>query len=470
MALRTAHFEKEHQNTLAKTAQILNAEDTRLKRVEYLLVQFENENLRWQLDQVNLDLAKALNGESEARRDFGIACDEIDNLRATSRGLSNEIKSLQLAADNVRLSKELRSMQSEMENLKAQNSSSQAFFLEKKSLERQFHSLELELESEKSAHKRTLARESQQGKEIGALNSLLEEERKRRAEEERTQSHRKLNIHQQGPERAAQEPVLEEKGVLGRNQASAKGRPKATLNGNQWPRHSSNAKDSGNHTTQSRMNFAQQAASHFNPELTIATPGAFNSRDKKKKASALPGDKSSFSITPFLNRTNGPQESPISSDGTDELYTGQADEGTDGSSFNTGLVNNNMDSQPEDQIAPEKLGPQPMVKQPFEPSTPTAGISRKGNHKLFSKTAQEDRTKAAGAVVNNLLTQGQWKSKKRKLGAQREKSLFDGEDEDDELHDVRKPGRRIDSGSTIRGLASSGFREFSPLKRDRKRL
>ena len=96
LALRTARFEKELQDVFGKTTQIWGTEETRVKRVEQLFLQFENENLRLQLDQANFKLSKALRAESDTRYQFQATCAELDHLRSASRIASSEIEGLQV--------------------------------------------------------------------------------------------------------------------------------------------------------------------------------------------------------------------------------------------------------------------------------------------------------------------------------------------------------------------------------------
>ncbi|KAE8375807.1 hypothetical protein BDV26DRAFT_267136, partial [Aspergillus bertholletiae] len=96
MAIITQHLEKAYDNTLVQTTHLLNAEKNRLLRVEQLLLQFENENLRWQLNHVNQELTKTARVESEARLQLQATCKELDQLRSTHRVSSHEIETLRL--------------------------------------------------------------------------------------------------------------------------------------------------------------------------------------------------------------------------------------------------------------------------------------------------------------------------------------------------------------------------------------
>lgn len=96
MALNTVRFERELQNAFGKTAQILEAEGARAKRVEQLFLQFEIDDLRLQLGHANVKLNKSLKAESDARRQLHAACDELDRLRSSVRTSSNEMEGLEV--------------------------------------------------------------------------------------------------------------------------------------------------------------------------------------------------------------------------------------------------------------------------------------------------------------------------------------------------------------------------------------
>ncbi|KAI9045124.1 uncharacterized protein KD926_010447 [Aspergillus affinis] len=498
MALRTVRFEKELQDVFGKTAQILGTEETRVNRVEQLLLQFENENLRLQLDQTNLKLSKALNAESDIRYRFQAACAELDHLRSASRISSSEIEGLQcklaslasassdsqkVVADNIRLSKDLTAIQSEVEALRAQETCSRIPLTEKHDLERQLKSLELSMANERNIHEHTLARESQQAKEIAALNARLEEQSRRIAEEVQARNFREQEIRQQSLEWTAQRISLERRlETLNQTSHSTNDVPQVGSNDKQWAHGNSNDTEPRNPIRRTHPK-TQQSASRFNAELTIATPGAIHARERKKKSSALPGDKSSFSITPFLNRTGGLPDSPISSDGTDELHTSQA-------LSKASPTNNNNNSQSKHQpTLAGKSVPRLAQRQPFEPPASIINTKPKAIQKPSNRLDTEGSADGTSTLVTHLTTHAQSRPKKRKLGAQREKNLFDGEDEDDELQDIKKPGRKLAPGSNTsrntgldlgplsvstgshlsRNRDLGALSDFSPLKRDKRR-
>ena len=94
LAIRTAQFESEYAKISGRTAQLLDAERTRVKRMEQLLLQFENDTLRSELEQVNGQLAAAMQAESDNRLQLHEAWKEVDRLRSVIKASSHEIEGL----------------------------------------------------------------------------------------------------------------------------------------------------------------------------------------------------------------------------------------------------------------------------------------------------------------------------------------------------------------------------------------
>lgn len=94
LALRTARFENEYARISGRTAQLLDAERSRVKHMEQLLLQFENDTLRSELDLVNGKLARVVQTESDIRLQLLETCKEADRLRTIVKVSSHEIEGL----------------------------------------------------------------------------------------------------------------------------------------------------------------------------------------------------------------------------------------------------------------------------------------------------------------------------------------------------------------------------------------
>ncbi|KAL4874194.1 hypothetical protein BDV12DRAFT_159311 [Aspergillus spectabilis] len=471
MALTTAHFEREYNQVHARTVQLLDAERGRMHCMEQLLLRIENESLQLQINQTGQELIQAREAESEARLQLDGAIRELELLQGIAQTSSRELEYLRrelaslnavaaesqkLQADKVRLSKEVSSLQAEIERLGTQKTSANALLSEKQALTRQLNALEVQLENEKRTHERTLAKESQQTEEVAALTLKLEEARR---EIDLAHRHRLDNTQAKGRIYMTQQsPVAGKTGHTHRTSVFSKDRHREDTPTRQqqdgWSSTTTKVpteRPSGN---------LPKLTSRLHSELTIATPGAIRAQDQQKRFSTLPGDKSSFSITPFLNRTTGLEESSSSDDELNDLNS-VVDSGGTGRGTNI-------------TTRPKQLK-QPTVKQLYNPGkqgpakVALDGDTRnKQNAKIWDSTDEAHRSYQA--PQSHPVGQKQQISKKRKLGLQRDKSLFDEDEEDNSLHDTRKLGRKLVGTGQASSRVFTDPLGFSPLKRDKKRF
>ncbi|KAL5040898.1 hypothetical protein BDW71DRAFT_192863 [Aspergillus fruticulosus] len=467
MALTTAHLEKEFNHIHAHTVQILDAERARVQRMEQLLLRIENENLQLQLNQAGLELIQAKETEYDFRLKLDCAIRELDLLKDVAQASSREIDNLRhelfslsviasgtqkLQAEKVRLTKEVSSIRSEVEELRSQNTSANASLAEKQAIARQLNTIEMQLENEKRAHERALAKQSQQKEEIAELTSQLEVVRR---ELELARRHVQDNTRLKD----SNSPVS------GKNRGTKK--DVVTLKDRHLENTPVQQQEDWGTTTTMKVPTERAAGSHprkttsrLHSELTIATPGAVCAQAQQKPFSTLPGDKSSFSITPFLNRSTELCGSSTSSD--DELNEA-SNAGKDGHGADTTTFSKQLKS--------------PVAKQPNKSAKQAPGKAVVNGDTLNrQKQPMVDSPEGDGSNQASLswpVGTKQAPSKKRKLGLQRDRILFDEDEDDNTLQDVKKPGRKL-VGTGPTGLAGNrvftGPVGFSPLKRDRKRF
>lgn len=476
MALITAGFENEYNQVHAHTSQLLNTERDRAHCIEQLLLRIENESLQLQVHQTEKELIQARETESNTRLQLGSALRELDSLQGISQASLREIENLRhelalsntvacdsqkLQAEKVRLSKEVSIIQSELEKFRSHNTSANTLLAEKQAATRQLNALEIQLEDEKRAHERTLAKQLQQTKEISGISSKLEEARQE-LELERRQNQDNTNQKRRAT-RSPQPPLAGRNGGTNKRFGIPKDRDQEDTPVPQqaaaWG--STTTKVPTERPSEAEL---QKLSSHLHPDLIIATPGAVRARDQQRKFSTLPGDKSSFSITPFLNRTTGLDESSTGSE--DELNEVNSfvhvDKPFDSPRHNEHIANT-MTALPKQKLAD--------AKQPHNPrkQAPTKAALEGDTKKQMISDSPDGGYQAP---LPRPVGQKQAVSKKRKLGVQRDRSLFD-EDENDKMSETKKPGRKL-VGTGYTGLAGNrvfaGPVGFSPLKRDRKRF
>ncbi|KAF3401621.1 hypothetical protein F1880_010148 [Penicillium rolfsii] len=477
--------------------------------MEYLLLQFDRDALQAKLDQANDRIVALTQDESEARLRLDEAFLEIDSLDQYVQASSNEIQRLKdelseldtasssnktLLTENMQLSRELANAKSKLERLQAQNTSHQSVVAEKQALERQLNSMELQLETERNSHERTRKKSSEQATHIAKLSSQLAELQNELAKEQRANQQREQNDRQSNVGWEKERSVLEGKiETLRKQLRSTKDKLHEAQHDLQQRSTIRGTEVDGTEAGSRRVPLQRPgpSADSLAGGVTIATPGAVRVQEKPKRQSALPGDKSAFSITPFLNRTGAaPRDSPISSD-MDEDEVEQARNRSSAATRKSSAVRDSNDEILSPSVQTDPAQPPPKRK------TTTVKPPARAGKTATSKATRETKPQASRPFGKASLEEsedvlhdgpaeaGPTKTKRRKLGAQRERNLFDDEDDEDML-DIRKP-RKLTLGarpqsvlaaplSTMstgdllgRGGGFGAARAFSPLKRDRMR-
>ncbi|KAF7175315.1 hypothetical protein CNMCM7691_007906 [Aspergillus felis] len=506
MALTTAHYEQEYERAVGRTTLVLEIERGREIRMEQLFLQFENNSLHLQLEETSEELVRARESESCLRVQFNKTLNEVNRLKNMLAASSHEIECLRgelaslgktaveskrLVDENIRLSKELSNLQLEAERFRVQNISSQSTVAEKQALRRQLITVEEQLENEKRAHERAQSRETRQAGEIANLSSRLEEARKELAEQIQARERQERSACQQKHESEAQRAALEERiEDLNRKLRQVKDQLQEAQSNGQQRRNNLKATQSPQLHAKSRVPPNRTMGTQFVPALTIATPGAIKSWSKGiQQPTALPGDKSSFSITPFLKRASEPQNPSVSSDDDlNELHTVPVRAGTSGkvSSDKMSFAENATISSPrqEDELLSRGAPSSKRSKLSHHIGTKSKMGRAISSGSRSPQTDVENLAEGDDVSNNKGSGHGQMKLKRRKLGFQRDRNLFEDE-EDPDNQDIRKLGRKLAPGpgrtsrdeiqltaqsSIMHGRGFGAPTGFSPLKRDRKRM
>jgi hypothetical protein len=379
-----------------------------------------------------------------------------------------------VSADKLALAKELSTLRQETDRLHGQNNSHQTLVAEKLALERQLNSFEVQMQNERRAFDRSKLLDSkdeeimfrEQLEEIQAELSRESAERSRLEKENRARAF----------EWEAQKRGLEDKLQSLRKQLrSTKDKLRETKNELQKPS-TILTSDRTSQIDQRVQNIQlNRAASRFNPGITIATPGAVHVTGKTKRPSAIPGDKSGFSITPYLRRTKPEAGSSSSSeDGTEDdrvardaldratgLDHGNYPDEPSRSSFMN--VHNDSTNDGTDDDNDEVVGLGEVPDDRFDNAV------TRGPGLIEGK----QRVSAPSAVKTSMLNGQQIQRKRKLLGSQRERTLFNDDDEKPEGETKEKvlvPGQSLGAKrsnfSIPRGFdATTGF---SPLKRPKR--
>ena len=343
------------------------------------------------------------------------------------------VKYNDMLADRTRLSRLLARVQADFERLNMENVSRTAYANEEMALERELESAKSQLENEKNAREHAEAEVSRQAEEIAMVSTQLDIAR------------RELELQVRG-DRQQKSAELEGKGIK------------------ELSRHEQTGGHGLHQTRNSPGSHGVHAAT--STDMTIATPGASQFRKRaNNKSSALPGEKSAFSITPFLNkRTNSFHNSSTPSG---EEFDGLDDNTTTATRSGTADAHSPLQSPFHVPVPDQETVSRPLL---FKSTTA-----------LPRSLEREDTNKNKRPLAPNGV---QGKAKKRRLGAQRDRIIVDG-DEGEDLFAMRRPGRKL---SIFGGLPATlptdqqwprqnrggGFDltaagTFSPLKRDRRR-
>ena len=418
--------------------------------------------------------------------------------------------STKLLTEKLTLARELSILRPEVEYLRSQAGSQQSLLAEKLSLQRQLSTCQVELETERRSTQRALAQGFKQQAHDSNFESQLEELQAEVARERRERQKLERQAHKASTEWESQKATFESRIDAFKNKlrlAKDQLREEQTKKQSNYISGPGSAGNLISHNIGGTANRQprKRTATQLDLETTIGTPGILPASKKSKRGSALLGDKSTFSITPFLNRTTSvPPDSPaqgLSNSGKEEQLD-KAHEPMDGpQSLNSlACATNSHKMQAVNEISKDasmrKAGVVGRTKsgqtQEGAPATrkkPQTAIS-------LEQVAEEEndnevqaiatsRTKVVANTNRDKVVDENLEVKKRKrkiLGAGPGRTLFDEDDAEAPrgeeglrggprklgilcrgTHGGQKLGERVRLGQ-----AKSGFGTFSPLKRDKK--
>lgn len=413
--------------------------------------------------------------------------------------------STKLLTEKLTLARELASLKPELDHLRSQVASHQTLLAEKLSLQRQLSAVQVELETEKRATQRTLSKESKSQAEDAKLESRVESLQVDLARERRERQRIEREAQKASTELENKNTALESRLDAFRNKLkTTKDQLKETQTALQKAETSaiaasSRTATSANPTVPVVRKPRKRAAAEMDADTMIGTPGDLPVA-KRNKSSTLPGEKSMFSVTPFLNRTASVVPgSPASDVGENE---GGDPEELSTSPSRTSKTKAPVASQLRGKaksasltVHANKPGILETVKASKAISRPLPARKPKATP-ILEEVAEEDneinerptaapiKPTASGSVPDETINDGiEMKRKKRKLlDSALGKTLFD-EDEGDVLKGDKGIVEGFRGFGTLArgglggtkflprmalGASASGFGAISPLKKDRK--
>ena len=415
--------------------------------------------------------------------------------------------STKLLTEKLTLARELSALKPEVDHLRSQAASHQSLLAEKLALQRQLSTLQVELETEKRATQRALVKEGRSQAEDARLESRLESLQADLAKERRERQMVERKAQKDSNESENRITTLESRLDAFRNKLkSTKEQLKeaqTSLQTAQASHHgkSSRASASVNSATSLAGKPRKRSAVQMDVDTMIGTPGDLPAAKKSKQGSTLIGEKSTFSITPFLNRTASvaPESPPLDhASGDDQEHVRVSDR-----------LSGNTNHKASSEAIIDTVDPPDVMKYAVQEQRPGI-LENAKTSKINSRAAPARKTKAAPTLeqvaeennengksmtsasetaatkdVSSEMSRGGFEMKRRKrklLGGGLGKTLFD-EDEGDAPKGDRamlggnrgfgtlgkgglgapKFGSRKAIGPTV-----STFGAISPLKRDRK--
>ena len=498
--LKTIHLEQQYERALRQSERIYEEERSRISRLEQLLHAHENDTLQQQLTDVEAQIEDLQDHEESAQEQLGQLDADLQRVQSDLRARTREVErykaevnamntvntdSTKLLTEKLALAREVATLKPELEHLRSQGALNQSILAEKLALQRELSTLQVELETERRAVQRTKANTSKSTEADSKLALQLEELRKETAKERREAQKNERELRKQATEWESQKTILESKLDAFRSKLrSTKEQLKETQKELEETQALKPAQVDVAPKKTTVANPRKRRTAHFDPDATIGTPGNNGVHAAKRvRTSTMPGDKSTFSITPFLNKTmsilpdtpdateeqeqfeepakstttEGEQVSPIR-----PKQTKARKPAADSTKRKEGRVLQETKSAPKANSVTVKASNPPTKKQ-----FGLAKVLEDNNENEEAADTMSEPTKASKPAVK----------KKQKILGQR-KSLFDDEDAEETKNRARTVGLLGASrGLGLRGggglgpinLGSKGktLAEFSPLKKDR---
>lgn len=416
--------------------------------------------------------------------------------------------STKLLTEKLALAREVSALKPEIDHLRSQAASHQTVYSEKLSLQRQFSALQEEFDMEKRATERVMVKERKwQAEEAGVvrqLETLQAEIFQERKECQRLEKESQKISTDWKTEMTTLESRLDASRTKLKTTRDQLKASQAELHVVRSANQVEASRPISRDTTRNAGREARKRnASLMEDDIFIGTPGNLQAAKKSKRASTLPGDKSTFSITPFLSRTAsvGPgqlgKELGDGGAGQDENAAAAAGPGSP-------LAKQKLAPAMANQQLPEELQAAEALKHSsalttlgkgkakgFQPKAAPARIPRLAPalEQVFeeatdagfdSRSTNKRNADVEGTIGDATENQADKKRRRKLLGGGLAKTLFDDDD-----GEAVKSGRvtigkgrafgapgKVTLGATKAAPrfvgAANGFGDISPLKKDRK--
>lgn len=416
-------------------------------------------------------------------------------------GVSQE--TTKLLTEKLALSRELANLRPEVEHLRSQAASDQSLLAEKLSLVRQLSALQVELETEKRATQRSLSKDGGAKAHEARLEAQLDSLKAELAKERRERQKVERETQKACGEFESKQAILESRLDAFRNKLrTTKDQLKeaqAEIERGRNARMTETTRPEGKPAASKKRSLAQA-----DEDTAVGTPGLPAAFKKARRGSTLLGDKSTFSITPFLNRTASlAPESPRAASPTDqdppqELSRPPSPQATEqelGSPMErparkhtkkppskkpaaalTLTKSSKTNGRPAPNRKAQAASSLEKVQEEEDRDEDVASTNDPG-HQPLEADAGMPAERPTSSITNPSAEPALVKKKRKMLGGGLGRTLFDDEDD-------ARPKKTSGRVNALRGFAppgngkldvphfgavtAEGFGEFSPLKKDRR--
>jgi myosin heavy subunit len=539
--VKSAQLELAYERALRQAERIYEEERARVLRVQLLLLEHENdelqeqaardedeqhhlqetnEEIRAQLSEVEIDLRETQVDLKARLRDVDHLRAEVDALNAAAADASK------LLSEKLSLTRELNTLRPELEHLKSQASAQRELIAEKLALQRELSAVQVELEQEKRAVQRLKAQQenvsAQEVQDAANLSAEVEELRKELNKSHRNAQKVERDTRKKTMEWEGEKEVLEGKLEAFRDKLrSTKDQLKEAqeeierLETEKMAQSAAmtKARMAGNAATTTITNPRKRNVARFDPDMTIGTPGQRGPAAKKQRVSFNVGDKSNFSITPFLNRTLSilPETPAVEDDGEEQDGDANRHEKASEETNAAAPKSKATKSKPEKSAAAKKLASagasrtktsralkestnskanttmkKPQLAKLLEEPSDIESDREEPETSATTGNADKENSNSEHTDHGNSTSQDNTTdpAKKSKAAAPTRTSIFDEDDEDNERTAAPKV-RGLSRGGLVNGGSGSALlgrinlkakpvgkaktlADFSPLKRDRR--
>ncbi|KAH8820981.1 hypothetical protein F5884DRAFT_766082 [Xylogone sp. PMI_703] len=469
-------LEVAYQESLRKTDMIVQDEAARRLRLQILLLENQNDELHEQLavgeeridgleeegERLQLELQAAQDYSSHYANELRLKERELNNLKVELDSMNGaNMDSTKILTEKLSLARELATLKPEVEHLRSQVAFQQTVLAEKLALQRQVFTLEVELENEKRASKRAAEKDSNDNEIAAELKQQIEDLQKEHAREKREMERKLKESEKESQESEARISLLESKLEQMRTKLRAS---KEQLKECQTELAQARAAASKTSETSKQSNptsktSRKRTALEISSDAAIGTPDGVAGRGKRgvlkrgKVEQTILGEKSTFSITPYLNRTA-------------TAIPGSSDQKKDEEE-----AEGKLESGPEQvKATPQELSEQDTTIISDTPITPASHVP-KSRKRAIAKPVKtdEDRLQAAktGEVSNSQLPPKKPQAKS-KLG----KAVEEGDDENSQPETGEEPPNKEAKSQDSKPpkLQLKSTEDTEPKKKKRKLL